>query len=290
MKYGIYYAYWQTEWAADYKYYIEKVAKLGFDILEISAVPLMEYSDEQLKELKDCADANGISLTVGYGPSAENNISSADPKVSNHAKEFYKELFRRMKKIDAHVVCGALYSYWPVDYTKPIDKKGDWDRSVKNLREIADTAAECGVNICLEVLNRFEGYILNTAKEAVEFVKQVGKPNVKVHLDTFHMNIEEDSLAEAIRTAGPYLGHIHTGECNRKVPGKGRTPWREIKEALRDINYDGAIVMEPFVMMGGQVGADIKIWRDLSNGADEKQLDNDAREAVNFSRYMLEYK
>jgi len=78
------------------------------------------------------------------------------------------------------------------------------------------------------------------------------------------MNIEEDSIGGAIRQAGSLLGHFHTGECNRRCPGKGRTPWREIAEALKDIHYQGAAVMEPFVRMGGQVGSDIKIWRDIS--------------------------
>ena len=107
-------------------------------------------------------------------------------------------------------------------------------------------------------------------------------------LDTFHMNIEEDSFGAAIRTAGPLLGHFHTGECNRKVPGRGRIPWKEVGEALRDIDYDGAVVMEPFVRMGGTVGESIKVWRDLSSGADEAGLDRDAAESVRFSRFMLE--
>ena len=104
------------------------------------------------------------------------------------------------------------------------------------------------------------------------------------------MNIEETSIAGAIRTAGSLLGHLHTGECNRMVPGKGRTPWREIGEALRDIQYDGTVVMEPFVAMGGQVGKDIHIWHDISRGATEAQLDKDAQDAVTFQRYMLEWK
>lgn len=109
-------------------------------------------------------------------------------------------------------------------------------------------------------------------------------------LDTFHMNVEETSIADAIRTAGSLLGHLHTGECNRMVPGKGRTPWREIGEALRNIQYDGTVVMEPFVAMGGQVGKDIHIWRDISRGATETQLDKDAQDALIFQRYMLEWK
>ena len=160
--------------------------------------------------------------------------------------------------MDIHLIGGALYSYWPVDYSKPIDKPGDWARSVAGVREVAKVAEDCGVDYCLEVLNRFENHMLNTAEEAVSFVEEVGSPSVKVMLDTFHMNIEEDSIGGAIRKAGARLGHLHTGECNRKVPGKGRIPWAEVGGALRDIGYQGSVVMEPFVTMGGKVGSDIR--------------------------------
>ena len=96
-------------------------------------------------------------------------------------------------------------------------------RGIEGIAGIADFANDLGINLCMEVLNRFENHVLNTAAEGVAFVKEVGKPNVKVMLDTFHMNIEEDSIGGAIRTAGSLLGHLHTGECNRRVPGKGRT-------------------------------------------------------------------
>ena len=101
------------------------------------------------------------------------------------------------------------------------------------------------------------------------------------------MNIEEDSFSAAIRTAGPLLGHFHTGENNRRVPGKGRLPWHEIGTALREIGYEGTVVMEPFVKTGGEVGRDIRVWRDLSNNASDEQMDIDAREALRFSRFVL---
>ncbi len=188
---------------------------------------------------------------------------------------------------ETEFIGGALYTYWPIDYSKPVDKAGDRARGIEGIRGIADFANDLGINLCLEVLNRFENHVLNTAAEGVSFVQEVDKPNVKVMLDTFHMNIEEDSMGGAIRSAGALLGHFHTGECNRKVPGRGRMPWREIGEALRDINYAGAVVMEPFVKMGGTIGSDIKVWRDLSQGADAAQMDQDAKDALIFSRYML---
>lgn len=287
MKHGIYYAYWEKEWGADYLYYVEKVAKLGFDILELGAKPLPDYTEKDIAELKACVQANGIELTAGYGPAASQNIGSADAAVRENALKWFTRLFQVMEKLDIHLLGGALYSYWPVDYSVPVDKQGDWERSVEGMKKMGAVAAEYGITLGMEVLNRFENHILNTAEEGVAFVKQVGLDNVKVMLDTFHMNIEEESIGRAIRTAGPLLGHFHTGECNRMVPGKGRTPWREIGEALRDIGYDGTVVMEPFVNMGGQVGSDIKVWRDISHGASEEMLDKDAQDALIFQRYML---
>ena len=288
MKFGIYYAYWGKEWYGDYKYYIEKAARLGFDVLEIAAHRIISYNDRQLAEIKACAAHYGIILTAGIGTTADKNLSSPDVAVREKGKAFFTEVLKSLSKLDIHIIGGALYSYWPIDYTKPVDKKGDWERGVAGIREVSFVAEEYGINLCLEVLNRFENHILNTAEEGVAFVRQVDRRNVKVMLDTFHMNIEEDSIGGAIRTAGPLLGHFHTGECNRKVPGKGRIPWLEIGEALREINYTECVVMEPFVRMGGTIGSEIKVWRDLSENADEAKLDKDAQDALNFSRYILQ--
>ena len=294
MQHGIYYAYWEHEWDGDYHYYIDKVSSLGFDILEIAAGPLPEYSDEELKELKKHAADKNIRLTVGYGPVPENNISSSDPAVRKHALEFYTDLFKRMEKIGATLIGGALYSCWPIDFSKPVDKKGDWERGIEGMAKLGRIAAECGIEVLgLESLNRFENHVINTSKECTAFVKSVRElepkaSNVSVMLDTFHMNIEEDNIAAAIRKAGDRLCHFHIGEGNRKVPGKGMLPWNEIGQALRDINYQHAAVMEPFVMQGGTVGHDIKIWRDIIGNCSEVTLDMDAQSALHFVKHVFE--
>ncbi len=286
MKHGIYYAYWEKEWSADYVKYVDKAARLGYDILEIGGAPLPDYTQEDIRRLKAAADANGLELTVGYGPVAAHNVGNKE--IRSSAMEWYKKLFSVMEKLGSRAIGGALYSYWPVDYSRPIDKAEDWKNAVEGTRLLAKEAAEYGVDLNMECLNRFENYLLNTAAEGVSFVKEVDCPNVWVMLDTFHMNIEETSIGAAIRTAGDLLGHFHTGECNRMVPGKGRTPWREIGEALAEIGYDKRVVMEPFVNMGGQVGQDIKIWRPICGDMTEEMLDRDARESLIFQRYMLD--
>lgn len=287
MKYGIYFAYWEREWDADYVKYIEKVKKLGFDILEISCAGLINADKQELELLKKTAADYDLTLTAGYGPGPAQNLASADPAITRQAISFYTDILQKLEYLQIHTIGGGIYSYWPVDYSKPIDKAGDWARSVANVRTVGKIAESCGVDYCLEVLNRFEGYLLNTAEEAKQFVEEVDVDAVKIMLDTFHMNIEEDNMAEAIRLAGSRLGHFHVGENNRRVPGKGNLPWADIGSALREIHYDKAVVMEPFVNYGGTIGRDIKIWRDLSKGADLTRLDADAAGSVSFLRHVF---
>jgi D-psicose/D-tagatose/L-ribulose 3-epimerase len=287
MKHGIYYSYWEHEWSAKFGPYIEKVAKLGFDVIEVAAHHINDYDDAELAAIKQSAIDNNIILTAGIGPSKSKYLASPDADVRAAGKAFFEKTLSNVAKLDIKTIGGALHSYWPVDYSQPVDKEGDWARGVEGIHSIADFANDLGINLCIEVLNRFENHVLNTAAEGVAFVKEVGKPNVKVMLDTFHMNIEEDSFGEAIRTAGSLLGHFHTGESNRRVPGKGRMPWHEIGAALREINYSGVVVMEPFVKTGGTIGSDIRVWRDLTDGANEAKMDEDARNSLAFSRFVL---
>ena len=145
------------------------------------------------------------------------------------------------------------------------------------MQRLADLAADHGITLCMEALNRFEGYMINTADECLAYVRAVNRPNVKVMLDTFHMNIEEDSLTDAIRKSGPLLGHF-------------RFDWAAIGRALRSIGYAGGVVMEPFVRMGGQVSRDVSLWRDLSGGASNEQLDQDAATSLTWLRSVMEGK
>lgn len=288
MKYGIYYAYWAKEWGGDYIPYIQKVKSLGFDILEVACGDFHNQPDEYFAELRRVAKANDIILTGGYGPRSEHNLSSPDVAIVRNAFSFYQDVFRKMEIADIASLGGALYSYWPIDYNNRLDKAGDLERSINNMKVLADMALDHGITLYMEVLNRFEGYLLNECSEAVSYIEAVNKPNVKMLLDTFHMNIEEDSFAEAIKLAGKYLGELHVGEANRKPPRKGRMPWKDIADSLNEIGFDGNIVMEPFVTMEGQVGRDIRVWRDISKGASMEDLDMDAERSATFLRNIMQ--
>lgn len=287
MKYGIYYAYWAREWGGDFLPFISKVKRLGFDVLEVNCGSFPERDDSYFRELRRVSEGEGVLLSGGYGPRPEHNLSSADPALIEGAFRFWADVFHKMELSGIDRVGGALYSYWPVDFRNGFNKAEDTQRSIENIRKLAGLAAVHGITLNMEVLNRFEGYMLYECEEAVCYVKAVGKSNVKVMLDTFHMNIEEDSLTEAIRKAGGLLGHIHIGEANRRPPSaQGRIPWKNIGQALKDVGYDQYVVMEPFERMGGQVGKDISIWRDLSHGATEKDLDVTAAQSVEYIRSL----
>ncbi|MBC8534832.1 sugar phosphate isomerase/epimerase family protein [Yeguia hominis] len=279
MRFGILYAYWTREWSGDYLYYAKKVKELGFDILEISAGDLLRMHDSEISVLRDLSKSLDLEISCNIGPPKQYDVASSDPAVRAAGIQFLTDIMKKMDLLDSRTLVGVMYTYWPNDFTD-LDKPALWSRGVESCQVMGKTAQALGINMCLEVVNRFETPVLNTAEEAVRFCHEVGNPNVQILLDTFHMNIEEDNQADAIRTAGTLLGHLHVGEGNRKLPGQGSLPWGEIGQALRDIGYTGGVVMEPFVLQGGQVGRDIKVWRDLSGGADEKQLDRAAAAAL----------
>lgn len=282
MKFGTYFAYWEQEWRGDYVAYCHKVAKLGFDILEISADGLMRMTEAHILDMKKAAADEGIGLTAGLGFPADSDMSSENADTRKRGLALMRTMLPLLKLAGIRSVGGVIFASWPYDYNKPFDKPAAWARSVESMKTAAGIARDNGVTLMCEVVNRFEHYLINTAAEAVQFVKDIDQPNVKVMLDTFHMNIEEDFHGDAIRLAGPLLGHFHIGECNRKVPGKGHMPWDDIGQGLRDINYQGAVVMEPFVRMGGTVGREIHVWHDLSDGADDARLDADIAESLRF--------
>ena len=143
-------------------------------------------------------------------------------------------------------------------------------------------------------MNRFEQFLFNTAADAIAFAKATGSPKAKIHLDTYHMNLEEDNMFDAIRLAGGSgrLGHFHVGESNRRVPGLGpaNIDWKRGGQTLAAIDYRGAVVMEPFGNPRAHNAKRTHTWRDLSRGADLAKLVDDVRRGGDFIRRTLRAK
>lgn len=289
MKYGTLYSYWSKDgqWGGDYCALCHKAKAAGMDLLEVGAGDLVNMSDAELAELRATAKELGLEISANLGPPRDKDVSSKDPAIRDAGVKFLCDIMHQMVKIDSKILIGALYNCWPYDFVD-LDKEGLWERAVAGMKIVGDEADKLGITIALEVLNRFETILVTDCDEGIRFCRDVGKKSVKLLLDTFHMNIEEDNLPDAFRRAGDLLAHVHVGEGNRKLPGMGHLPWAEIGQALRDIHYDGMVVTEPFMKAGGKIGSDIKVWRDLSNNADWDEMDRMIADSMVFLRKNFE--
>lgn len=281
MEFGVLYSYWGNEWKCNYSETAKKISEAGFDIMEVGAGHLLEMSAQELDELKAVCGRLGLKTTANIGPPKAKDVASKDAETRKAGIQFLSDIMEKMNYIGCKKIVGVMYTYWPSDFSD-LDKTALWARGVESVRTLGLTAEKLGIEMCLEVVNRFETTVLNTCEEGIRFCKDVDVSSVKLLLDTFHMNIEEDNIPNAIRGAGKYLGQLHVGEGNRKLPGQGSLPWVEIGKALRDIGFNSSVVMEPFVLQGGSVGKDIKVWRDLSNCADEEAMNRELAKSLAF--------
>jgi D-psicose/D-tagatose/L-ribulose 3-epimerase len=284
-KIGIYYAFWEKNWDADFVPYVSKVKRLGFDVLEVNAGTVTNMPNDQRDRLKAEAEKHGVELCYCIGLPAQYDIASADESVRKTGIDFLKRQAQMLKYMGHKQLGGIIYGSWPGKMPAgQTDRRLYVDRSIAAMREVMKVVEDCDVYFNCEVVNRFEQYLMNTAAEGVDYVKRVGSRHCRVLLDSFHLNIEEDSIHDAIVNTGSYLGHFHIGETNRRAPGRGRMPWDEMFGALKLIGYQGPISMEPFLMPGGEVGRDISVYRDLKGDLD---LDQEAQRACQFVRSKL---
>lgn len=287
-KLGIFMNFWEKNWDADHAKYIKKAAEIGFDILEFQAQPLLEMSDDKIRSLKAMADDVGIELTYSLGLDPAYDVSSLDETKRLGGVKYLQNIIKKIKVGNGTLLSGVSYAGWGTPNVVMDDKSAYLNQSIKSMKEIIKTAEDCGVTYCVEAVNRFETCIINTAKEAVAYVEAIDSPNIGVLLDTYHMNIEENNIGDAIRYVGKdRLKSFHTGENNRTAPGRGHLDWDEIFGALADIGYEGRIVSEPFVMQGGEVGRDIHVFRDLVENPTEKRIDEEAAYLLNFEKEMI---
>ncbi|MEL7655534.1 MAG: sugar phosphate isomerase/epimerase [Anaerolineaceae bacterium] len=286
-KVGIYYAFWTREWDVPFYPYIDKAQDLGFDILEVNSGTIAKMSTVERQKLREHAQSRQIELSYCIGLPANFDIASPDMSTRKKGIEFLTNQILGIGEMGGGYLSGILYGAWPATMPKGRMMRQDYlSLSIDSISQVTKAAEENEVVLCMEIVNRFEQFLLNTAEEGVAYCQTINSPNVKILLDTFHMNIEEDSITSAVLIAGKYLGHVHLGENHRMPPGcgHGHIPWNELMVSLKKINYHGSLVMEPFLVPGGQVGQDIKIWRDQSKGF---ILDEEAQKACAFIKQKL---
>ena len=271
---GIHLSFWQTSWNDDLLPLIGKAQRAGFQVAEF---PLLDPRGLDYSSLRKELDRLEMlaSCSTGLGP--DTDITHPDPQVRKKGLAHLEACLKGAHQLGSPILAGVTYAPWGVFPADDLEKRRG--HSIESLKVAAEMAEKLDITICLEVLNRFEGYLINTVEQAAAFIREVGSSHLKIQLDTFHLNIEADHFGDSIREAGDLLGHFHCVANNRKPPGQGHIPWEEVKTALRENDYQGYLVAEVFVNPAGEVGRGLYIWRDLAD-----DLDQAARQTAEFIR------
>lgn len=239
-----------------------KIAEMGFRVFEMAVEePSLVDSAEARRHLEE----NGLRPVVCTVVGLDRDLSSEDSVTFQAAHEYLRFCIQFASEIDAKVVCGPFHS--AVGFTQLMTEKQRaqiLERLTPRLRALALMADDLGVRLAIEPLNRFENCLINTVEQALELIQMVDHPALGIHLDTFHMNIEEKDLPKAIRFAGRWLYHFHACENDRGIPGTGHIPWRDIALALQDIEFSGDVVIESFTDQVQSIARSVSIWRKLA--------------------------
>lgn len=260
-KLGVHALVWEKGWSHDEcARAIGRTAEVGYDLIEI---PALDPGSIDVDFTRVQLERAGIGATGSLGLDADTDISSGDAGKTARGQARLEEAIAMARDIGATHVCGILHSAFQ-KYAIPTTA-GGVARSVEVLQRVAETAAKSNITLGLEVVNRYESNVLNTASQAVEMCQRIGAANVKVHLDVYHMNIEESDITSAIIETGDYLGYFHTGDSHRGYMGSGSIDLAGVFRALVKANYQGPITFESFSsrVVGQPLEGILGIWRNL---------------------------
>jgi D-psicose/D-tagatose/L-ribulose 3-epimerase len=249
-----------------------KIAKMGFNHIEIPIDDPKTLDFKKCLEIITKAGISSISCCVAMSP--DRDLIDPDPKVRQNGVDYVKASIDGLAMLGGKNLVGPFYSAVGRTWQQSAEEREhDLQILVEILKDLANYAGEKGVVLGVEPINRFETSFITTADQAIELVDRVNHPACKIMLDTFHMNIEENSLGDAIRKVGPRLVQVHSNENNRGTPGAGHVPWKEVAQALKDIKFDGVMVIESFTSKVKSIARAAAIWRPLASSQDALAAD-----------------
>jgi len=263
MKLGIHAYAWCSEWTNSELGLIDKIKNLGMDFIELPMLSLKNFDTQAIRARLERVGLEVVTSTVLL---KQTDISSKDRQVRKNGVEYLKACLKATSEIGASNFSGVIYSEFvkPANSERPNEQT--WQYSADCLRQVARFAKELGIQIAIEPVNRYETNLVNTCEQAIQLMEMIGEDNVKIHLDTYHMNIEEKCFYEATKLAGDKLIHYHFCENDRGIPGTGLVNWDGIFKALAEINYQGHVAMESFVGCTDTMSS--WVWRELAPSGD----------------------
>lgn len=257
---------WITpNWTAEAgKYAIEQTAKAGFDLIEILLPNSMEIDAKAVKkQLKE----NHLEVVCSLNLPKEAHIAFY-PK---EAEKLIKNAIDKTSDLETNFLGGVLHGGIGVFSGNPLSET-EKNTIVEVWSSVADYAKEKGVNIAVEPINRYESYVCNTAENVLELIEKTGKDNLFLHLDTFHMNIEENNFRDPILLANQKLKHIHVTESHRGMLGEGTVNWNQFFDALKEINFEGNLVLENFSSSIPGMQQMVSLWQKSPYNAEQLAL------------------
>ena len=272
---------WSESYCEKDLWVFERIREMGFTAVDIAVGDPARFPvAETAREIQN----TGLLPVLTKALPAQYNPISPDESERLAAVDYLKHIVDIAAEIQAPLIGGVIYAGWGYRTGRP-RTEDEWKHSVECTRKVAEYAKTMGVMLTPEVINRYVTHILNTAEDGVRYCKDVGMDNVKVHLDTFHMMIEENSMREAILTCGKeYLGYLHTCENHRGIPGTGMVPWQEVFTTLDEIGYEGPMAIESYSPDFVEVAGNSCIWRKFASSGEEFA----AQGLTNLSRIMAE--
>ena len=209
-----------------------------------------------------------MEIVFSCGFPKDCDMASDDCAVRENGIRYMQHILEMMGRADIRLLGGTFYTKWPsyrIEALPMTDKWRIFERTALCFKNAVKEIHGSSIVLTIEPLNRFEGYLINTAEEGVRFCEIVENTNVGLMLDGYHMSLEENSIQEAILTAGKYLRHLHLAENNRRLPGVGMFRWEEYFSALKEIGYSGRFDIEAFMTPGGSVAASVALWREMED-------------------------
>lgn len=258
---------WTSPFSSDQVKVLENIAALGFKAVELPVEdPALIDAAALVPVLRDLGLKPHVCGVFGPG----RDISSPDAAERARTRGYLTECFAMAETLGTGFVFGPMYAQ--VGKARQLsedDRKREWDLAVSELRTVCKEAASRGLSIALEPINRFETDMVNSVSDALRMIRDIDHPSAKIMIDSFHMTIEESDIGAAIRAAGNDLIHVQVSENHRGVTGTGLTPWTEFRDALRDIGYQGSVVIESFTPENRDLAAAVCIWKRFTATQDE---------------------
>jgi D-psicose/D-tagatose/L-ribulose 3-epimerase len=254
---------------------IESTKAAGYDLIEI---PLLDPWSVDVKMTQRLLEEHELGMTASLGLSPETDVSSEDPAVVQSGERLLRQAADVVRDLGGDYLCGVIYCNLG-KYPGPPSERS-LANSVETMQRVADHAAASDISLGIEVVNRYESNLFNTARDALEFISDIERPNVYVHLDTYHMNIEEPDMFSPVLQCGDRLGYVHVGESHRGYLGSGSVDYAGFFRALAQIGYGGTITFESFssAVVSPTLSNMLAIWRNLWN--DSADLANHARSFI----------